>query len=165
MSIFRTLLPSTLFALAALQSSVSAADEAISWSAEEQAIIARMESIATDLPNKGWNAYVDYFAEGYDNWIMTSETIRGREQFISLVRGWYDDGNGASSAEVVPLSIDFLGSNFAYVRSHENETFFGPNADEGRKRFEGFKASVWKKEDDGVWRVYRTSLVPVNNGE
>ncbi len=134
-------------------------------SADGQAIVARMEHLATDLPEKGWDAYEGHFAQGYDNWVMASERITGRDAFMSAVRAWYDAGNGASKAEVKALSIDFLGDQYAYVRSHEKEWFFGPRADEGRKRFEGYFVSIWKKEEDGEWRVYRTSFTPAYNGE
>lgn len=157
-------LSAALLALAFLIQPASA-DMGQTTSPDEQAISARMQHLATDLPEKGWEAYKDYFAEGYDNWVMTSETITGHAAFMDAVRAWYDAGNGADKAEVKVLSIDFLGDGYAYVRSHEKEWFFGPKADEGRQRFEGYFASVWRKGSDGVWRVYRTSFAPVYNGE
>ncbi|GJL90485.1 YybH family protein [Hyphococcus sp.] len=157
-------LTSAIFALA-LMAQPAKAETGEFNSAEEQAIITRMEHLATDLPEKGWDAYADHFAQGYDIWVMASERITGRDAFMDAVRTWYESGNGASKTEVKLLSIDFLGDEYAYVRSHEKEWFFGPRADEGRKRFEGWFASVWKKESDGEWRVYRTSFTPVYNGE
>lgn len=151
----------SVLAVMALFAHPAAAQSGDFTSPDEVALIDRMEHIATDLPEKGWDAYADYFSADYDNWVMRSERITGRAAFMEAVRAWRDAGNGASKVEVTPLSIDFLGDGFAYVRSHNKEWFFGPAAEAGRERFEGYFASVWKKEDDGVWRVYRSSFIPV----
>ena len=58
------------------------------------------------LANEGWEAYENMFTENYKNWSMLSDKVRSKDEFLPLVKQWYDAGNRAIDSEVV--SIDFI---------------------------------------------------------
>ena len=69
-----------------------------------------IERLARDLPlilsDEGWEAYQEKFSNDYMNWSMVSDQVRGREEFLSLVKKWYDEGNRANGTTI--KSIDFM---------------------------------------------------------
>lgn len=64
------------------------------------------KNIPLILANEGWEAYEKKFSKNYKNWHMLGDQIRNRDEYLSLVKQWYDAGNRANDSEVE--SVDFI---------------------------------------------------------
>jgi ketosteroid isomerase-like protein len=121
-----------------------------------------IEKIAKDLPliltNEGWDAYQSYFAQDYQNWSMIGDQVRSRNEFLGLVKEWYDGGNRATASEIETIDFIPVGQDMVLYLHAQKEVFNDPqNPDVSRERNIRF-TSLYRKEDDG-WKVVFTAFM------
>ncbi|WP_422860695.1 hypothetical protein ACOKFD_07645 [Flagellimonas sp. S174] len=127
-----------------------------------------IERLARDLPlilsDEGWNAYQKKFSSDYMNWSMVSDQVRGRKEFLSLVKKWYDEGNRANgttikSIDFVPLGDDSVMFLYALEERFANlKDYF---QDSSRDiRFVG----IYRKENR-IWKNTFTAFMDLPNSK
>ncbi|WP_164078388.1 YybH family protein [Alteromonas facilis] len=143
----------SLFILLSLETvSVNAQD----WNKEQLDILELSRWVALAPREAGYNEYAALFHPDFTNWYMAGdkESLRTREQYLSLVKNWLEQGNYATYSKVVPISVDVFG-DIAYVRLIKEERFHHP--DTPPTQFIGQFASLMKKHN-GKWTFYNTSF-------
>ena len=125
----------------------------------------KIEELARDLPliltNEGWDAYESNFSQDYQNWSMIGDHVRTRDEFLSLVKQWYDDGNRATGSDI--QSIDFIPITpdlTMYLHSQQEE-FVDPVDSSTNVRDIRF-VSIYKKEE-GRWKTHFTGFMDKSN--
>ncbi len=143
-----------LFAL--IIGSVNGTESTGNWNKEEQEIIELTRFVALAPKAIGYEAYTEMFHPEFTNWYMkgNQESLRTRDQYLSLVKSWFEAGNYATFSKVVPISVEIFG-DVAYVRQLKEEHFHHP--DQAPTKFVGQFASLMKKHK-GKWTFYRTSF-------
>ncbi|MFC3094519.1 nuclear transport factor 2 family protein [Alteromonas sediminis] len=126
------------------------------WDDEQSAIIEVSRWVALAPKEAGFQAYSDLFHPDFTNWYMAGDekSVRGRDEYLSLVKDWLEAGNHATYSEVTPVSVDVIG-DIAYIRQIKEEHFHHP--DGPPTMFIGHFASLMKKYK-GKWTFYRTSF-------
>lgn len=156
MKLYKTL----LLTLTLLTSSFASASE---YSKDELEIIEVNRWVPLALKEAGFEAYTALFHPEYTNWYMRGEEgiLTTREQFLTGVKGWFEDGYYANFSEVQPISIDIFG-DIAYLRHIQEEHFVHP--DGTKSMFKGYFAAIMKKHK-GKWTFYRTSFSELYRGK
>ncbi len=126
------------------------------WSEEQAEIIEVTRFVALAPKEVGFEEYAKLFHPEFTSWHMANgkESLRNKEQYLSLVKDWLGQGNYATYSRVEPISIEVFG-DLAYVRQVKEENFFHP--DRAPTMFIGQFASLMKKYN-GKWTFYRTSF-------
>lgn len=126
------------------------------WNEEQLQIIEVNRWVALAPKEAGYDSYAALFHPDFTHWFMAGDraSLRTREEYLSLVKQWLDDGNYATYSKVVPISVDVFG-DIAYVRQLKEERFHHPS--EEPSQFVGQFASLMKKHE-GKWTFYRTSF-------
>ena len=163
----------TLFALLLLwltiaSESVFSDPNSSQWNEEQLAIIELNRWLPLSLDKEGFNAFSEYFHPEYTNWYMKGDkqSLVDRDEYLSRVKAWHDQGNYATKSEVIPISIEVFG-DIAYIRFIQVEHF--ANKEKELTMFIGQFASLLKKHN-GRWKMYRTSFQeryrgPLKNSE
>ena len=136
--------------------SIFAEEQGESWTQEQLEIIELTRWVAMAPKQAGYQAYADLFYPDFTNWYMSGDktSLRGREEYLALVKDWLSAGNHATYSEVDTISVDVIG-DIAYIRQIKEEHFQHP--DQPATKFVGHFASLFKKHK-GKWRFYRTSF-------
>lgn len=126
------------------------------WNEEQLQIIELNRWVALAPKEAGYETYAALFHPDFTNWFMAGDqaSLRTREEYLTLVKKWLDDGNYATYSKVVPISVEVFG-DIAYVRQLKEERFHHPNQEPSQ--FVGQFASLMKKHE-GKWTFYRTSF-------
>jgi hemolysin-activating ACP:hemolysin acyltransferase len=121
-----------------------------------------IEKLARDLPmilsNQGWKAYEDKFSKDYTNWSMVSEKVRKREEYLSLVKDWYEKGNRASGSSI--KTIDFIPieeNNVMYLYALQEE-FTNPH-DSTQNIVRNIRFVGNFRKENGSWKNTFTAFI------
>lgn len=127
-----------------------------------------IEGSAKELPlvlaEKGWEPYEAHFAKHYNNWPMDRDATRSREEFLALVKTWYEAGNRATASETetidfIPIAKDMV----LYLRS-QKEAFNDPGDSTITVVRDMRTVSIHIKED-GRWKSLFTAFMDVPENE
>lgn len=109
------------------------------------------------LANEGWEAYESNFSADYQNWHMLSDEVRDRDDFLPLVKQWYEEGNRAIGSEVETVAFIPLTENKVMYLHKQKEAFSMVGRNDTIFRDIRF-ISVFIKEL-GVWKVEFTAFM------
>ncbi|WP_430966799.1 hypothetical protein [Spongiimicrobium sp. 2-473A-2-J] len=127
-----------------------------------------IERSAKELPlvlaQEGWAPYEAHFAKHYKNWPMMRDATRSREEFLSLVKTWYEAGNRATASETetidfIPIAKDMV----LYLRS-QKEAFNDPKDSTITVVRDMRNVSIHIKED-GRWKSLFTAFMDIPEKE
>ncbi len=116
---------------------------------DARAIRSLEENVALILAREGFAAYESQFDPDYVNW-PNGDALMARPEFLAGVKRWYDAGNYAIAAQLVPVSLDISGS-IAHFRYRLREDF-----NDGTSFIGDFVSSPRLAGDR--WRFHRTSF-------
>ncbi len=120
-----------------------------------------IENIKTQLPlilaNEGWEAYENMFSKNYKNWAMLTDKVRERDEFLPLVKQWYDEGNRAIDSDVQTIDFIPIAEHKVMYLHRQTETFNLMNTEETISRAIRFVA-IFVRED-GQWKVDFTAFM------
>ena len=121
-----------------------------------------IEALAREIPlilaNDGWEAYQEYFADGYQNWAMAGDKIRSREEYLGMVRAWYDQGNRATGSDIESIGFIPVSPDLVLYLNAQREVFNNPQDSTGQSIRDIRFISVYKRED-GQWKNYFTAFM------
>ncbi len=116
------------------------------------------KNIPLILAKQGWEAYEKKFSKNYKNWHMLGDQVRNREEYLSLVKQWYDAGNRANDSEVVSIDFIPIAKNKVMFLHKQIERFdLVDTKEEGASRDIRF-IGIFIKED-GEWKVDFTAFM------
>lgn len=107
------------------------------------------EGVALVLAEHGFAAYEALFDPDYVNW-PNGGALLSRSAFLEGVRRWYDAGNRAVAAQLIPVSLD-IAATTAHFRYRLREDF-----NDGTSFIGDFISAP--RFADGSWRFHRTSF-------
>lgn len=130
---------------------------------DKKEIEALKKNIPLILANEGWEAYEKIFSKNYQNWHMLGDEVRNREEYLSLVKQWYDTGNRANDSEVESVAFIPIAKNKIMYLHKQIEKFDLVDTEENVARDIRF-IGIFIKED-GEWKVDFTAFMdaPRNN--
>ncbi|NQZ79055.1 MAG: hypothetical protein HRT61_23500 [Ekhidna sp.] len=122
-----------------------------------------IESLKKNIPlilaDEGWEAYEKLFSDNYQNWSMVGNRVRQRDEFLPLVKEWYDAGNRAIGSEVESVGFIPLGEDKVLYLSKQRESFLDQDTGQETIRDISF-VSVFVKER-GEWKVDFSAFMDV----
>jgi hypothetical protein len=128
---------------------------------DKKEIEALKRNIPMVLANEGWEAYEKLFSKNYQNWSMIGDELRQRDEFLLLVKDWYEAGNKAIGSEVESIGFIPLAENKVLYLSKQTESFSVQNSGESTLRDIRF-VSVFVKEE-GMWKVDFSAFMDTPN--
>lgn len=127
-------------------------------SEDVQAIDELARTLPMSLSNEGWKAYESKFSSNYTNWSMLLDTIRTRDEYLSIVKQWYDERNRATDTEMCTLELIPIDANTVLHLKALKEEFNDPaNSTATRERDLRF-VSIYTRED-GEWKTHFTAFM------
>lgn len=120
-------------------------------------------SIPLILANEGWEAYEKMFSKNYQNWHMLGDEVRNREEYLSLVKQWYDAGNRANDSEVESVAFIPLAKNKVMYLHKQIERFDLVNEKNKTISRDIRFIGIFIKED-GRWKVDFTAFMDASTG-
>lgn len=127
---------------------------------DKKEIEALKKNIPLILANEGWEAYEQNFSKDYQNWAMAGDVVRAREEYLSLVKQWYDAGNEAVDSEVESIAFIPIAENKVMYLHKQVETFNAETANGSTTRDIRF-IGIFVKEE-GRWKVDFTAFMDAN---
>lgn len=124
---------------------------------DKKEIEALKKNIPLILANEGWEAYEKTFSKNYQNWHMLGDEVRNREEYLSLVKQWYDAGNRANDSEVESVAFIPIAKNKVMYLHKQIEKFDLVDTEENVARDIRF-IGIFIKED-GEWKVDFTAFM------
>lgn len=121
------------------------------------------KNIPLILANQGWEAYEKKFSKNYKNWHMLGDQVRDREEYLSLVKEWYDAGNRPNDSEVESLAFIPIAKNKVMYLHKQIERFDLVEAEQKVTRDIRF-IGIFIKED-GEWKVDFTAFMDAPKAE
>jgi hypothetical protein len=103
------------------------------------------------LANQGWEAYEQLFSEDYQNWSMMDDNVRERDEFLQIVKLWYEAGNRAVDSDVASIAFIPLTDKKVLYLSKQVESFSSEGDEDHISRDIRF-VSVFVKEK-GTWKM------------
>lgn len=157
---------SIIFVVALFQSCDTEKKQEVSSISEEDKNA--IETLARDVPmilsNQGWDAYEATFAQDYINWSMVGDKVRGREEYLGLVKDWYDQGNRATGSTI--KSIDFIPvTNDMVLYLYALQERFNDPLDSSKTRIRDIRFVATYTKKDGVWKNAFTAFMDKPNTE
>ncbi len=132
--------------------------------ADKKEIEALKRNIPLILANEGWEAYENKFSKNYQNWHMLGDQVRNREEYLSLVKQWYDAGNRANDSEVESVAFIPIAKNKVMYLHKQIESFDLVNTEENKISRDIRFIGIFIKEE-GEWKVDFTAFMdaPTSN--
>lgn len=124
---------------------------------DRKEIEALKKNIPLILANEGWEAYEKTFSKNYQNWHMLSDEVRTREEYLSLVKQWYDAGNRANDSEVESVAFIPIAKNKVMYLHKQIERFDLVDTEDKVARDIRFIGIFIKEE--GEWKVDFTAFM------
>lgn len=125
---------------------------------DQQAI----ETLARDLPlilsNEGWEAYESTFSDDYLNWSMARDEVRSREDYLALVKDWYDQGNRATGSTLKTIDFIPLTENAVMYLYALQEEFNDP-ADSTKTLTRDIRFVATYQKESGSWKNAFTAFM------
>ncbi|CAM1347387.1 hypothetical protein [Tenacibaculum crassostreae] len=130
---------------------------------DKEEIEALKKNLPLILANEGWKSYEKKFSKNYQNWYMLGDQVRNREEYLSLVKQWYDAGNRANDSEVESVAFIPIAKNKVMYLHKQVEKFDIVNTEKKVSRDIRF-IGIFIKEK-GEWKVDFTAFMdaPKNN--
>jgi hypothetical protein len=130
---------------------------------DKKQIKALKKNIPLILANEGWEAYEKTFSKNYQNWHMLGDEVRNREEYLSLVKQWYDAGNRANDSEVESVAFIPIAKNKVMYLHKQIEKFDLVDTEENVARDIRFIGIFINEE--GKWKVDFTAFMdaPTNS--
>ena len=149
-----------LVAIISLSSGCSSTSNTHEISEEDKLEIESLKkNIPLILADEGWEAYEKLFSDNYQNWSMVGNRVRQRDEFLPLVKEWYDAGNRAIGSEVESVGFIPLGEDKVLYLSKQRESFLDQDTGQETIRDISF-VSVFVKER-GEWKVDFSAFMDV----
>ncbi len=121
-----------------------------------------IETLARDLPlilsNQGWDAYANTFSDDYVNWSMVGDNVRSREDYLALVKDWYDKGNRATGSTIKPIDFVQISDNTVMYLYALQERFNDPN-DSTKTNIRDIRFVATYRKENGVWKNSFTAFM------
>ena len=124
---------------------------------DKKEIEALKKNIPLILANEGWEAYEKKFSKNYQNWHMLGNQVRNREDYLFLVKQWYDAGNRANDSEVESIAFIPIAKNKVMYLHKQIERFDLVDTEEKVSRDIRF-IGIFVKEE-GEWKVDFTAFM------
>ena len=128
---------------------------------DKKEIEALKKSIPLVLANVGWEPYTSLFSKNYKNWSMTTDKVLPREEYLAIVKDWYDAGNRATDSDVTPIDFIPISKNKVLFLHKQIEKFDLTNETQKTARDIRFIAIVVK--EGGKWKLEFTAFMDVPN--
>ncbi|WP_425075302.1 hypothetical protein [Psychroserpens sp. S379A] len=126
--------------------------------ADKKEIEALKKNIPLILANEGWEAYEKTFSKNYKNWHMLGDQVRHRDEYLSLVKQWYDAGNRANDSEVQSVAFIPIAKNKVMYLHKQIERFDLVNTEEKQLSRDIRFIGIFIKEE-GEWKVDFTAFM------
>ncbi len=123
---------------------------------------AEIQSLARDIPlvlaNEGWEPYEESFTDDYRNWSMVRDKVRFREEYLGLVKDWYDAGNRATASDVKSIEFIPISENMTLYLHSQREEFINPE-DSAETLIRDIRfVTIYRKENDR-WKLQFTAFM------
>lgn len=126
---------------------------------DKKEIEALKKNIPLILANEGWEAYEKKFSKNYKNWHMLGDQVRNKEDYLALVKQWYDAGNRANDSEVKSEAFITIAKNKVMYLHKQIERFDLVDTEVNVSRDIRFIGIFIKEE--GEWKVDFTAFMDV----
>lgn len=123
---------------------------------------AEIEALARDIPlilaNDGWEAYQSHFADNYQNWSMAGDQVRSREEYLGMVKTWYEAGNRATGSEITTIGFIPITPDLILYLNAQREIFRNPQ-DSTRQLVRDIRFVSAYIREDGQWKNSFTAFM------